>query len=47
MFEAVRAGINNRFRKDALRRGAPELSTLHSAQRIVLHLHWSGLSALP
>ena len=29
-------GINGRFRKDPLRRGASEFSTLHSPQRIVL-----------
>jgi len=39
--------MNGRFWDDALRRGASKLSTLYSAQRIVLHLHASGLSAEP
>jgi hypothetical protein len=34
--------MNGRFREDALRRGAVEMSMLYSAQRIVLRLHGSG-----
>jgi len=41
---AIRAGMKGRFREDTPRRGELELSILHSAQRIVLHLRGSGLS---
>jgi len=37
--------MNGRFRDDAQRHGASELSTQYSAQQIVPHLHASGLSA--
>jgi len=37
--------MDGRFRDDELRRGAPALSTISSAPRIVLHLPKSGLSA--